>query len=241
MTEISKRGPDGFLGRPQLVPAGDPPTVIETGEEPAGNVVIVNGIRMREPVPQEAGQYGGHLLVIGSAPCVRDDLARFDPTHRGHRMSVNDPAMHYTGKIEHLVSLHPEYFKCWLGFRYGHNYGEGLPVKTHSYKKWAMVDVVWSILNVGGTSGLFGVQVGLAMGYDRIILAGMPMDNSGHYFDLKGPLTDFENGQAIEEVWKWARDNQFEDRVRSLSGRTKDWLGEPDSGWLGYAWPALEG
>uniref|UniRef100_A0A6H1ZU01 Uncharacterized protein n=1 Tax=viral metagenome TaxID=1070528 RepID=A0A6H1ZU01_9ZZZZ len=231
---------DGFLIKPGLVPVGEPARRVETGEPQFGKPVFINGIPMRSPVPEVAATCKGNLLIIGSAPCVRDDLKRFDKTHRGDRMAVNDPAMHYTGSLEHLVSMHHEYFHCWLDFRYGHNYGNGKRVMTHSYRAGSGVDVAWSILNVGGTSGLYACMVGLALGYERIILAGMPMDNSGHYFDLAGPLTDFEHGNAIATVWKESRNNYFKDRVRSLSGRTREWLGEPNAGWLGYAWPPKE-
>ena len=85
---------------------------------------------------------------------------------------------------------------------------------------------VWRLAQDGGTSGLFACFVGLLLGYTRIVLAGIPCDNTPHYFDPLpyGGKLDRESPAAL---WLWARDHVFHGRVTSLSGRTRDWLGAP--------------
>jgi hypothetical protein len=178
-------------------------------------------------LPSLAGQFGGALLVMGGAACVRDDLLSVDAGWRGARMAVNDIGAHYHSTIDHWVTLHPDYMPGWHRFRMGHNYGDRGHVFTHSDRPAAAIQHAWPIANVGGSSGLFACFVGLLLGYSEIVLAGVPCDNQPHYFDplpsYRGSLDD----PATALVWQWARDSVFQGRVKSLSGRTRGWLGAP--------------
>jgi hypothetical protein len=178
-------------------------------------------------LPSVVGQFAGPLLVMGGAACVRDDLLALDVTWTGARMAVNDIGAHYHGTIDHWVTLHPEYMAGWHRYRMGHNYGNRGHVYTHSDKPADGIQFVWSMANLGGSSGLFACFVGLLLGYSPIVLAGVPCDSQPHYFDplptYRGSLDD----PATETVWCWARDTVFAGRVKSLSGRTRAWLGAP--------------
>ena len=72
---------------------------------------------------------------------------------------------------------------------------------------------------------MFGVLIALAMGYERIMLAGIPLDNRGYCYAPPNNQSMFES-ETLENEWKEARDEVFRDRVRSFSGRTREWLGE---------------
>lgn len=191
------------------------------------NSSITDALGIRHGLPSVAGQFGGPLLIMGGAACVRDDLLRIDKSWSGARMAVNDIGAHYHGTIDHWVTLHPDYMAGWHKFRMGHNYGDRGHVFTHSDRPSDAIQFVWDIANVGGSSGLFACFVGLLLGYAPIVLAGVPCDNQPHYFDplpsYRGSLAD----PATETVWTWARDALFAGRVTSLSGRTRDWLGPP--------------
>lgn len=82
-----------------------------------------------------------------------------------------------------------------------------------------------------GTSGFNAVLTGLGLGYEEIILAGIPLDDSGHYFDPPNTRTKFTqevptlNGEL--KHWADAERNLFKGRVKSLSGRTREVLGAP--------------
>jgi len=177
---------------------------------------------------------GPHRLVIfGTARCLWDDRRRFNEMLEGkthHVMTINDAAIHVMGKpIDHIVSLHKEFVgplkKMKMAAR---NLGE---CTTHCDKEGKDVQCFWKFSNVGGTSALFGVKIGLAMGYKKITLCGCPLDNSGHYWEDPSTVGILGCG-AIGMVWKDAARDIFKDRVRSMSGRTKEILGEPDKEWL---------
>lgn len=197
-----------------------------------------------ETPPHVANKYTGILLIMGGAECVWKDLqevaALFD-TQFGLKwkddlpvdyMATNDIGAYWHGRLTHWVTLHPRYMSGWREFRNGHGYGNNIGVETHSMNSAHGIDNVWKIANVGGSSGLFGCKVALALGYQKIILTGAPMDNSRHFFDAPWyggvPLS----GMPEEIVWLEARDRYFGGRVKSMSGRTQLWLGLPNKEWL---------
>lgn len=79
-----------------------------------------------------------------------------------------------------------------------------------------------------GTSGLGGVLTAIGLGYGRIVIAGMPLDNSPHNGEPSWRQTRFTTEvPGRDEHWERAIALAFEGKVKSLSGRTRDWLGEP--------------
>lgn len=186
-------------------------------------------LRGRQDLPRFVGAFeGAQLLVIGGGRCVWDDLARADSSWGADRMAINDIGAYYEGVIQHWATLHVEYMQGWLAYRYGHNFGDGQHVWTHGPRSRVGIEFVWDIENQGGTSGLFGVIVALLMGYERIVLAGVPMDGSGHFFGPPDEKARQFEDSPVRKVWMWARDSLFEGRVTSLSGWTREMLGEPD-------------
>jgi hypothetical protein len=191
----------------------------------------------RGEIPSRAGKFSGPLLIMGSGrvavgggkfETVWDDYRKVMPW-KGEIMCVNDVGQHLHDRVRHWVTLHPEYAPGWMAFRKGHLYGSGDTPMWHSHKAKPGVDVVWSTDQLGGTSGLFACFVGLLLGYSEITLAGIPMTGSGHYFDPSWYGSEFAD-RPSQSVWKWAANNVFEGRVKSLSGWTKELLGEP--AWL---------
>jgi hypothetical protein len=174
--------------------------------------------------PPRLGRYAGPpLLIIGGGRTVWEDFAKVRPWG-GEIMAVNDVGMHLHDRVRHWVTLHPEYMAGWRYYREKHLYGQGNPAMCHSYKDKEGIDCLWRVGNLGGTSGLFACFVGLMLGYTDITLAGIPMNNDGHYFDPPWQRTDFAD-KAVEIVWKQAALNIFAGRVKSLSGKTREWLG----------------
>lgn len=188
----------------------------------------------RGELPSRAGRFSGPLLIMGGGrvaigggkyETVWDDYRKVMPW-KGEIMCVNDVGMHLHDRVRHWVTLHAEYMPGWMAFRRGHLYGSGDQPMTHGHKPKVGIDVLWPMDQLGGTSGLFAIFVGLLLGYNEIVLAGVPMTGSGHYFDppwYGGECCD----RAAMQVWRWAITNVFEGKVTSLSGCTKEWLGEP--------------
>jgi len=186
-------------------------------------------MRITAELPGVAGQFSGRLLIVGGARCVWDDIDQLPgrlEKWTGDIMAVNDVGQHIHQFIRHWATLHPEYMPGWHAYRYGHNYGARGHVYTHSTKIAAAIQFVWDLPLAGGSSGLFAAKIALLMGYEEIVLAGMPMDGSGHFFDP--PWLDHSGlGRADLIEWEQAREVVFGGRVRSLSGKTREILGGP--------------
>ena len=135
-------------------------------------------------------------------------------------MALNDAIPFYRekGPLTYATSLHVEKLDKWMNYSNGAETHSGQRTRTHPTYQW-------HIHRDGGTTGLFAVLIGLLMGYDKIILAGCPTDASPRYFeDIPHPQFGLD---TIKDEWLRARDAVFNGKVKSLSGRSREWLGEP--------------
>jgi len=185
-------------------------------------------------------RYGGRKLIIaGSARCVWDDLRAMGLAHADRAsfpwevMVLNDLIMHIPWPAHHAYSNDHKMLPRWLAARRP-DLARDKPlggVHTCSIGPNDMNVWPWS---GQGTSGLNAVLTGLAMGYDRIVLCGIPLDDEGHYFDAPWVRSRFtqeireghENPQWPRYWDRFAR-KCFDNKVRSMSGRTRDMLGGP--------------
>lgn len=79
-----------------------------------------------------------------------------------------------------------------------------------------------------GNSALFASEACIAMGYKKIILAGVAMDNNGHWYApyFRGPLW-------TEDAYKrWEKLAETKPPIKSMSGWTKELFGELTRKWL---------
>ena len=91
---------------------------------------------------------------------------------------------------------------------------------------WDQSEVTWH-----GSSSLFAVLACIEMGYELIVLAGCPLDRSGHWYyppEYAGPNWTAECYIA----WMDFSQQPQAARVRSLSGYTKIIMGEVTQEWL---------
>jgi hypothetical protein len=116
--------------------------------------------------------------------------------------------------------------------------GGGEPPKA----KYPSVTDWWGAeMSSGATSAGKAALIGLAMGFERVVLCGCPMDGSGY---AAGELEGIRKESACQRIGDPTKQKQrsiiryrekmaelaagkFKDRVFSLSGYTKLVLGEP--------------
>lgn len=187
-----------------------------------------NGIWGRGDPPPVAGQSSGAGIILGSAACVWDDLHQLkhlDATY----IAVNDIGcfVHLAGaftqfKLRHWCSLHPEYFEP---YKFLVNESQPQKICYHTNKPDKNADIAWDIVlpyMIGGTSALFATFVALGLGFDPVILAGVPLDNSPYF--CGPPHSTQRNFEGCIKYWK-RNLTLFNGRVKSMSGRTKELLG----------------
>ena len=193
------------------------------------------GIGTRQ-CPSIIGQFQGkRCVVVASAKCVWDDLDRLG-VHGGKDnngwdiLCINDVVMHYPGRVAHLYSNKNRLLDAWLAARRetigGFRVKDWGPVEmTHSCSIGGQHSWPWP---GNGTSALGAVYTALALGYDPVVLCGIPLDNSPHYFDPDWIKSNFERevGGKDAQMKYWGNAMKaFRGRVTSMSGRTKELLG----------------
>tara|TARA_R100001510_G_scaffold57034_2_gene63888 strand:- start:5952 stop:6566 length:615 start_codon:yes stop_codon:yes gene_type:complete len=187
----------------------------------------------------------GSLLICGSGKCIWDDLAHWKSGCRegdncidfdGDVMAINDIGMHLSFPIQHWYSNDYEMLPKWLAARRPLIAQNDNKIFTHSC--YGRADFVWPLTGAG-TSGLNAVFTALKIGYSKITLAGIPLDDAGHYWEPEWFSTNFTNevpysktekekdSQKEIKYWSKAAKESFEGKVKSCSGRTKEILGSP--------------
>lgn len=181
-------------------------------------------------------------LILGGAKCVWDDLERagefgpYDAT-----FAINDVLAHYKGPVDYAASLHPEHFEKWISERNAKGYPRPHKFVSHSTRAHngsgepfpidLIIDYLWRGASSSGSTGLYAVKAALTLGFTHIVLCGVPMDaTQAHFHDRTAwtPANDFW------PAWTEALPH-YAERTRSMSGRTKDLLGEPTQDWLDTA------
>lgn len=180
------------------------------------------------------------LLIIGDGRNVLHDIARWYDIAEGiveyDTMCVNYSAKICPHKFEHYSAgdAHMPDMR---------NMAEALPasVLKHAWNaNCPSFDIFWARNGRGGwngTSGNLALKIGMAFDYTRIVLAGCPMDNSGNWYSDTVPEDDIKaKKDHRHHLWKWSEISlrpvgRF---VRSLSGNTRDLLGEPSRAWLNH-------
>ena len=178
---------------------------------------------------------GKTLMELGTGRDVGEFWAAKDLFPDAHVMAVNFTAPFIVGPLHHVVSLHAGEVDAFrrpcqcLDWRYGWP----TPV-THSNKPGDGVDRVWPEFDNeegrSGSSALFGVKVALALGFTRVVVAGVPLDNGGRFMEpARMPATAHGKYDlpTFKAAWLRARDSLFAGRVFSMGGWLSEQLGIP--------------
>ena len=167
-------------------------------------------------------------LVLGGANTLAADraaaLEMFEPDLV---IACNHAARDEPGRVDAWATMHAELLPSWIALRTraGHPPAESY---WHARHRVCTVPGANPIESWGGSSGLLCVAVAFKLGCSHVVLAGVPMVKTfGHYDDKR-------HWMEARQYWPaWERRlPQMRDRVRSLSGWTRDLLQGPTQEWL---------
>jgi hypothetical protein len=177
------------------------------------------------------------LLIISTGRCVWDDMKKVDsllPGKEYDTLAVNHMIMYWPGKLTYAASWHSDAVKMFLDIRM---YKSRLnrPI-TYSPKPCKGIDFAVRLkeykLEVSGVSGAYATGIGCHLCYDKIILAGMPYDNSGYFYtDTNVRKTDYNYNYPNNKGWDNLKD-RFGDKIRAVSGNLIECFGELTEEWL---------
>lgn len=176
------------------------------------------------------------LLITGDGSSLPDDLERFLSWDIGHdAMAIGRSINHYPGEVKHWANVDCEECKHWAENL------KGNPIR-HTMGDWEWFDIDWGIENCEihpddilwhGSTSLFAAYIGIEMGYQKIVMAGCPLDKNGHWYfaDLDENTGPNWKQQSYDAWMEFAMDKKS-DQARSFSGFTAEVLGIPDKEWL---------
>ena len=201
----------------------------------AGIPSCVMSLAAGMPFPKIAGSYDGPLLIVGSGRCVWDDLAGWNDDI--DTLCVNAMISHFPNRVTHGYSNHADKTSHFITARCEKlKKRDPNAIHSHSFQH-NRAGSKWSWPWPGhGSSGMSAVLTGIGLGYTKILVAGMPLDNTGHFYDPpvdhalhggKGPPSNFLN-EADDVHWQNMCNRVFQNcNVKFFSGRAAKWLGTP--------------
>ena len=180
-------------------------------------------------------------IVLGGADCLWDDIEAYTGPVDAV-VACNDAGYAWSGGLAAWVTLHPLNWTrpkdAWLARREANGYPPA-PLYTHDLRHAPEGAIKTPYCFPGqehsGSSGMFAAKVALAdLGFDRVILCGIPMSPMKHITGADHWHTQ-PNGHgkkvsALPDRYlkRW-RDvpAEFTGRIRSMSGATRDLFGAP--------------
>ncbi len=179
-------------------------------------------------------------LVVGCANNLWRDVAAarelcgaFDAVY-----CVKMAGVHWPAKFKVWATLHPEFMDEYekqrhrLGLPNGYEIVAPLANELGTHGKKGNVtrrlSYRWPGMNSGASSGIYAAKVALDDGYQRVVLAGVPMTKDGGHFSRGRPwlLVDCHLAGFHKSI------PHMQGKVKSMSGLTAELLGAPTAAWL---------
>lgn len=178
--------------------------------------------------------------IIGCASCWREDLDRFKSICSDFDVFAIGLDCPYEDEIKYFVTYHVEDIQKYKEKRKlkGLNLDYQVISHTNDFKKYCKernkkikwtegvnVDVVYPYEPPSGSSSLLGTRAALIkLGYKKVVLAGCPLG-------IGNILNETKSYNVFKKGWTKLKPGLV-DKVKSMSGWTKELLGEPTKEWI---------
>ena len=190
----------------------------------------------------------GTIIVVGSAPCLFSDLEKALQLRPFAAVLLVNGACTAVENADHVLSGHTDKAEVFAAGRRT-AFPKAPPWRLHATIDTRRIQEAmqlfpsvtdWHSKNIctGATSIAKGAKLGFALGFEEVILAGAPMGGSGyaatecktsHYCKRVGDATAQAHRviQGYRLKLKKLADGEFKNKVFSMSGYTRECLGEP--------------
>lgn len=174
--------------------------------------------------PPYSLSHSGPVLVCGNAYNLHDDLERARQLYPDAPVIAVNGA---TGELQAfaLYSKHPEKMPQWI--KRQRQFGNDFTVHGSKYRTDCLwVDYWWEDARGGGGSAWGARKVATLMGFYPVILCGAPLDPGGY---ASSPIAKLMRREDVINNFRREieSDVEWHEGVYSMSGWTRDFLGEP--------------
>jgi hypothetical protein len=164
------------------------------------------------------------LIVVGSAPNATQDINKVSRKDNYDFMAIGMDAIEKCQyPISYVATNHLEDLPTID--RLMHQKGDNV-AKIISYHRSPRTDIAIPYEGTSGSSAIIGVLAGIQMGYEKIVLCGCP---------LQGNAPEGNPYEAFQQGWV-EHEKEVRDKVVSVSGWTKEFLGAPVDFTIGCCW-----
>ena len=180
-------------------------------------------------------------FITGDAKCLASDIEAFETWGIEHDVyAVNRSILMFSRPVRHWAAIDNEeagwYAEYWSG--------QTRPEQTakHTIGTCAGFDVYWGRDRTApvnpeevdywiGSSGYFAILTAIYMGYKKIVIAGMPLDRTPHFYDPEGAEGPFWMGGTYTQWMDFKTQIPEANNVRSMSGYSAFILGQATKEW----------
>lgn len=181
----------------------------------------------REFIHKIAGSFGGKIRICGGGRDMWQDFEK-SKEFGGDVMCVNIAGLFVPHPVQHLFSWHADRIAPIKEWRSKEMPDDKSVVHSVGPDARGRIDYVWNFSGGTSTSGITAIELAYLLGYRRIMLCGVPMDDSGYFYQPK-------KNPSLYDKWRKRelRDvaNKMNWCIKSFSGYTKELYGEPPDEW----------
>jgi hypothetical protein len=180
-------------------------------------------------------------LITGDSKCLADHLKEFEAWGVPHDVyAVNRSLLMFQRPVQHWAAVDNEE-AAWF-MEYAGTFVDPQNIAKHTIGTCGGFDVFWE-MDIEeenphhkdlwpGNTGYFAILTALYMGYKKIIVAGMPLDRSPHFYDEEGADGPCWIGATYTQWMDFKMQIPEADKVRSMGGYSAFILGKADRSWL---------
>lgn len=197
------------------------------------------------------------MLVVGSAPCLHDDVAQALKLRPFASLMLVNGACTAIEYAEHVLAGHEEKAEFFARERRA-RFPNAPPWRLHAACNLKRRDMYAGMFpsvtdwhphetGVGATSASKAAKLGFILGFDEVILCGCPLDQPGYFpgeakvpqhiacerigdhgtSRIGIPVQETRIIKGYRDKFKILADGEFKGKVWSMSGFTKQCLGLP--------------
>ena len=183
------------------------------------------------------------VLITGDGQTLHDEVREFESWGVPHDLyATNRSLIWHNRQVDHWAAIDIEE-GYWFAENITFNVMPKKNVMRHTigeipnaYDIWWEMDYPWENeyqrrVFVGNT-GYFAVLTALAMGYKKIVLAGMPLDNKPHWYEPDSEIGPNWNGLTYIQWMDFAMKVPEAKQVHSMGGYSAFILGKADKEWM---------
>ena len=182
------------------------------------------------------------VFVTGDGSSLPNEVKEFESWGISHDLyCCNRSLLYFERQIDHWAAIDAEE-AAWFSQNLTNKVCPDKLILRHTIGEGSMLYDVWweRVFDFTedyqrrvwiGNTGYFAMLSGLEMGYSKVILAGMPLDNKQHWYHPEGAPGPVWNPKCYEQWEDFKATVPESANVRSMGGKTAEIFGLASKEW----------